>query len=240
VFLSVIGTVRVNPNKCGDSVGCHDATFDVEVTTEKLTKATRATVEDRLSPVPKPDLVPRPDFTVSIKGVRMVYYSVKGTSATKLRTKWAEISSRAKYCGRVEYEWHTGNTRTLSCIKSSSDPDITYVADTFTGSCTITGVDPNWRMSMPIAKWAGPSIVPRGLVTWWKQTQRYVRDHEAGHVAIYRDWLPKLRSRLKGADCSDATAIMKKWSNQVSAAQEAYDKREYARTDWPQYPSDAP
>jgi hypothetical protein len=67
-----------------------------------------------------------------------------------------------------------------------------------------------------------------------------VRDHEAGHVAIYREWNKKLRSRIVGADCSDGQAIINKWSNQVNAAQEAYDKREYARDDWPPYPRDAP
>ena len=79
---------------------------------------------------------------------------------------------------------------------------------------------------MPIARWAGPSLVPRGLVRWWKATQRYVRDHEAGHVAIDREWNRKLRSQIVGAACSKGQSIIDKWSNQRNAAQEAYDKRE--------------
>ena len=96
------------------------------------------------------------------------------------------------------------------------------------------------KIGLPIARWTGPSLVPRDLVRWWKATQRYVRDHEAGHVAISREWERKLRSRFVGADCSDANAIIKKWSNQRNAAQEAYDRREYARNDRPAYPADGP
>ena len=75
---------------------------------------------------------------------------------------------------------------------------------------------------------------------WWKDTQRYVRDHEAGHLKIDRAWFKKLRARLDGAACSKVDGIYKKWSKQLEAAQEAYDKREYARTDWPPYPLGAP
>ena len=239
MVLAATGSLRLNPNRRGDSVGCRDTTAEIGVQAEKLTKATRATVKQRLSPIPKPDLVPRPDFTVSVKGVRMAYYPVKGASATKLHERWAATSSKDKYCGTVDYTWAKGH-RTLSCIKTSTNPDYSYVADPFTGSCTITGYKLNSRLSMPIARWTGPSLVPRGLVRWWKATQRYVRDHEAGHVAISREWERKLRSRVVGADCSDANAIIKKWSNQRNAAQEAFDRREYARNDRPPYPADAP
>ena len=241
MVLAATGSLRLNPNRRGDSVGCRDTTSEITVQAEKLTKETRATVKQRLSPIPQADLVPRPDFTVSIKGVRSVYYPVKGTSAGKLQDRWAATSSKEKYCGKVDYSWHKGNGRTLSCIKTTSfDIDWTYVADPFTGRCTVTGLTVSQRMSMPIARWAGPSLVPRGLVRWWKATQRYVRDHEAEHVAIYREWNKKLPSRVVGADCSDANAIIDKWSDQVNAAQEAYDKREYARDDRPPYPADAP
>ena len=240
MVLAATGSLRLNPNRRGDSVGCRDAKSEVSVTAEKLTKETRATVKQRLSPIPQPDLVPRPDFTVSIKGVRSVYYPVKGTSARQLVERWAATSSKKKYCGKVEYSWHTGSRQTSSCIKTSSELDWTYVADPFTGSLHVHWGQTQVAYSMPIARWAGPSLVPRGLVKWWKATQRNVRDHEAGHVAIDREWSRKLRSQIVGADCSKGQAIIDKWSNQRNAAQEAYDKREYSRTDWPPYPADAP
>ena len=60
-----------------------------------------------------------------------------------------------------------------------------------------------------------------------------------GARAIDREWNQKLRSRIVGADCSKGQAIVDKWSNQRNAAQEAYDKREYARDERPPYPADA-
>jgi hypothetical protein len=237
--LAVTSELTFEPTRRGKRVGCREATYTVRPAADRLTKAQVATVKSQLTPIPAADLVPRPDFTVSVKGVRMIYFPVRGTGARQLNEAWASTSSQKKYCGTIKYSWHTGSRRTSSCIKSSWDPDFTYDADPYTGSCTVTGFDLNMRMSMPIARWTGPSLVPRGLVTWWKETQRYVRDHEAGHVAIYREWIPKLRGRVLGAKCAEITAIFKKWSGQVQAAQEAFDRREYARTDWPAYPPDA-
>ena len=152
---------------------------------------------------------------------------MKGTSASQLMARWAKSSSKEKYCGRVDYTWYRGSGETLSCIKSSWRPQYDYVANPWTGQCVVTGVTMNWSMSMPIARWSGPDLVPHDLVTWWKARQRSVRDHEARHVAIYRQWIPKLRDRVVGASCADASSVMKRWSRQVNAAQEAFDKREY-------------
>ena len=45
----------------------------------------------------------------------MVYYPVKGTSASQLADDWAELSSKKKYCGKIDYEWHSGSRQTTSC-----------------------------------------------------------------------------------------------------------------------------
>jgi predicted secreted Zn-dependent protease len=234
------GKIRLNPNQRGDSVGCRDGRYAIGVAPVALTKADLATVKDRLSPVPLPDLVPRPTVAVSIKGVRSIYYPVKGAGATLLENRWAAASSKEKYCGKIRYSWKTGSRETLSCIKSTISTDWAYRQNPYTGSCTVTGFSVKIPMTMPIARWTGPALVPRGLATWWKAMQRHVRDHEAGHVAINRKWAPILRKRVIGQSCSSVSAIGAKWSQQLNAAQEAYDKREYARTDWPDWPADAP
>jgi hypothetical protein len=231
-------TVRLDPNRRGDGAGCRATAADVGVQAEPLDKAQLAAVRGRLSPVPLPDLVPLPDFTVGIKGVRSVYYGVKGDRASVLMDRWAATSSKEKYCGRVEYSWYSGSGQTASCIKSSWSVRWSYRADYWTGACTVTGVKVRWAMSMPIARWTGPSLVPRLLVPWWKATQRYVRDHEAQHVAIYRKWSALLPDRVVGRSCADARAIVRKWSRQMSAAQEAFDRKDYARTDWPVAPTE--
>jgi predicted secreted Zn-dependent protease len=240
VVLAIEGGLRLEPTKRGKAVGCGPLAYGFEGAAEKLTNETRATVADRLTPIPETALVGRPGFKVSIKGVRMVYYPVKGTSATKLEDAWAEQSSKKKHCGKIDYEWHTGSRRTTSCIKLTWSATTLQQTNAATGSCVVVSVNIDPRYTMPIARWTGPDVVPRGLVTWWKDTQRYVRDHEAGHVKIYRTWIRKLRARLDGVACSKVDAIYKKWNKQVDAAQEAYDKREYARTDWPPRPVDAP
>jgi hypothetical protein len=238
--LSVDGAGRLEPTKRGRSVDCRETAYAFEVTAEKLTEESRASVTERLTPVARPDLVPLPDFTVKLKGARMVYYPVKGTSASQLADDWAQLSSKKKYCGKIDYEWHAGSRQTTSCLKVKWTTTTTQRTNTATGSCTVVGVDLNSRFTMPIARWTGPALVPRVLVTWWKATQEYVRDHEAGHLKIDRAWFKKLKGRLDGAACSKVDAIIKKWNKQVEAAQEAYDKREYARSDWPPYPLNAP
>ncbi len=235
-ILVAAGSIRLNPNRRGDSVGCRDAKVDIGVAPEQLDKAQVASIKRRLSPVPLPDLVPLPDFTVGIRGVRSVYYGVKGDRASVLIDRWAATSTKEKYCGRIEYSWYTGSGQTASCIKSSSSVRWSYRADPWTGSCTVTGVKVRWSMTMPIAKWTGPSLVPRTLVPWWKATQRYVRDHEAVHVAINRKWSAMLPDRVVGRSCADARAIVRKWGRQLNAAQEGFDRKDYARDDWPVAP----
>ena len=238
--LSVDGAGRLGPTKRGRSVGCQETAYEFAVTGEKLTDESRASVTERLTPIARPDLIPHPDFAVKLKGARMVYYSVKGTSASQLADDWAELSSKKKYCGKIDYEWHSGSRQTTSCLKLKWSATTTERTNTATGSCVVVGVDIKPRFTMPIARWTGPALVPRVLVDWWKDTQRYVRDHEAGHLKVDRAWFKKLRARLDGAACSKVDGIYKKWSKQLEAAQEAYDKREYARSDWPPYPLGAP
>ena len=195
-------------------------------------------MKQRLSPIPQPDLVPRPDFKVSIKGVRMVYYPVKGQARQSFRIDGPRPRRRKSTAARS----NTAGTR-AAADAVLHQVVVGYRLDVRGRSvhrrCTFTGVTVRSRSSMPIARWAGPSLVPRGLVKWWKATQRYVRDHEAGHVAINREWNRKLRSRIVGAACPKGQAIIHRWSNQRNAAQQAYDKREYARRS-AAVPSDAP
>ncbi len=231
--LAIEGSGRVNPTKRGDGAGCRDAKAPAKVTAEKLTREQLASVKGRLSPIPLPDLVPLPRFTVSIKGVRSIYYGVKGDRSSVLIDRWAATSSRAKYCGRIDYSWYSGSGQTSSCIKAESSVHYSNAYDDWSGSCTITSVSARWSFSMPIARWSGPSLVPRLLIPWWKATLRYVRDHEARHVAIYSKWTKVLPGRVVGHSCASANSIVSKWMRQVNAAQEAFDKKDCARNDWP-------
>ena len=63
-----------------------------------------------------------------------------------------------------------------------------------------------------------------------------IRDHEAGHAAISRDHIKQLNAKLDGAVCSSVNTIVRQWATGLSAAQEAYDRREYAKP-WPRPPA---
>ena len=240
MVLAATGSLRLNPNRRGDSVGCRDTKSEISVQAEKLTKATRATVKQRLSPIPQPDLVPRPDFAVSIKGVRIGLLPGEGHQREEATGTMGRdlVEGKVLRRGRIQLAQGQRPNVVLHQVARRISTGRTWPTRSPAGAPSL-GSQVNRRMSMPIARWAGPSLVPRGLVRWWKATQRYVRDHEAGHVAIYREW-----NRSYGRESSERTAprveaIIDKWSNQVNAAQEAYDKREYARTDRPPYPADA-
>ena len=223
----------------GTAVECGSGTFAFSVESRRVERADLGGLAASVTQPPLPDLVERPDDKVTIPGVHMVYFAVKGTGAGELMDAWAATSSRSKYCGRVGYSWYEGSGETLSCAKVSWTTSYRTRTYYSTGACTVTSVSIKVRYSMPIARWTGPSVVPRALVPWWKATQRMVRDHEAGHFALDRRWLSTLRHRLLGARCSSVKAIQDKVSRQLSAAQEAYDKEKYATEVFPAYPPDA-
>jgi predicted secreted Zn-dependent protease len=181
-------------------------------------------------------LIARPNFVVSVPGVRMIYYPVAGDEASVLMDNWANASSSSTRCGLVEYTWSTGDRRTLSCATAAWTPRYLYSFDAQTKACTIKGASAGMVFSMPIAKWTSPALVSRALVTWWEATQEVVRDHEAGHFAVDRQYGALLTSRLNGAPCASAKGIIDSWSSALNAAQEAYDQQQYPSEKWPPYP----
>jgi hypothetical protein len=120
------------------------------------------------------------------------------------------------------------------------DPQLRYRFNPFTGSCVATGIALDVRHTMPTARWAGPALVPRVLIPWWKATLRYARDHEAGLVRISRKYAAQADDLVRGKSCNAATAAVTRLFERLTAAQEAYDRREYTRTDWPVPPHEAP
>jgi predicted secreted Zn-dependent protease len=92
---------------------------------------------------------------------------------------------------------------------------------------------PSWRTSAKVAP-AWP--------TWWRDYQKVVRDHEAGHVAITRKWEPSIESKMIGVSCPLADAAYAAASKSHDQAQEAYDKAEYplAAARYPKWPSGYP
>ena len=233
-------TMKAKLTARGKSAGCHGGTYAVAIGTQQMSKTDLASVTSFLSPQPLPDLVGVPTTKVKVKGATtMTYYPVKGTRASVLNDRWQAASSKSSRCGKITYTWYRGSGETLSCVKTTYSPTYSYDVNYFTGSCVITGVNLHPRYVVPIARWAGPSLVPRELVPWWKEMQRVVAKHEAGHIAIFQRYMGTLRSRIVGAACADGQRIINRWSKQVNAAQEAYDKVQYATQVFPTPPATA-
>ena len=179
------------------------------------------------------DVVPRPDIRLTVKGATVDWFSIKG------RTVRAMVESVAaggvKACGRISYEWYQGDTRPSGCMETDWRTFNVSAVSQPGGSCRLDVSRIAARYVVHLPRWTSPTDVPRPLAKWWRATVTFIRDHEAGHVAIGLRWVKKLPALLDGKACSKLEAIMGKWAAGLQAAQEAYDSREYQAT-WPPAP----
>ncbi len=180
-------------------------------------------------PTPVPGGVPPPSVPVRVTGATITYYQVTGTTATDL-LQGMETTATA-VCGLIDYSWYSGNPHPVSCAKLAfaDNPGITFATNQATGACTVAVSQVRWTATIPIPRWTAPRTVPAPLAAWWKTYVTYVARHEGGHVAIFKQWIGLLPGRLAGQPCSAAQSITDAWNQQEQAAQEAYDRREYAK-----------
>ena len=168
-----------------------------------------------------------------MKGATVDWFSIKG------RTVRAMVESVAaggvKACGRISYEWYQGDTRPSGCMETDWRTFNVSAVSQPGGSCRLDVSRIAARYVVHLPRWTSPTDVPRPLAKWWRATVTFIRDHEAGHVAIGLRWVKKLPALLDGKACSKLEAIMGKWAAGLQAAQEAYDSREYQAT-WPPAP----
>jgi predicted secreted Zn-dependent protease len=234
--LELRGTRRMaaRPVEAGELAGCGpwEATYDLSGS------RTGAPASDNGTDEPPPDssvtMVDRPDVRLAIKGATVDYFSVKGRSVTTLGTSVANGGLRA--CGRINYEWYDGDNRPAGCTKTGwAAFDVRSVTRS-DGSCRLDVRRIRASFEVELPRWTAPSRVPKALATWWTKTARFIRDHEAGHVTIGRRWVAKLRDQLDGSTCSRMQRILTRWATGLNEAQQAYDRREYAKP-WPRPPA---
>lgn len=208
-------TVELVPTPVGTSAGCVAATAELPVAARALTAAERAAPEALLSPVALPDLIALPDVPAKIPGVKLAVFSVRGERASVLLRAW-EAGIAASQCGGSE-------ANRWACLVT----DVAYATatetDAATGACTVTSLRPTLRMTMPIASWTSPALVPRELAAWWGRAVAAVVEREAAHAAINRSRLAVLVERAAGVPCAEVTALVNAWSDELAAAHEAYD-----------------
>ena len=180
------------------------------------------------TPTPAPKMVSVPKLTIRISGAKIHYFTVKGGTAGALEELVQARSGRD--CGAVDYTWYTGDARPLACAEYRFGYRYTYTSS----ACWVSGVSLSQTVFFP--QWTTSRKVPAALLTWWRKWISVVKKHEAGHVAISRKWLGTLRSRMVGIGCSRMRTVFARTIRQVEAAQEAYDKVQYAAQDFPDPP----
>jgi predicted secreted Zn-dependent protease len=234
--LELRGMRRVTgqPVEAGELAGCRpwEATYDLAGTRTGAPAREDGTTEPPSDP--SVATVARPEVRLTVKGAVVDYFSVKGRSVGTLIESVANGGVRA--CGRINYEWYNGDSRPAGCTKTDwASFDVRSVTRS-DGSCRLDVQRLRARFEVELPHWTAPARVPKRLATWWTKTITFIRDHEAGHVRIGRRWVAKLRDQLDGSSCSRMQRILARWATGLNEAQQAYDRREYAKP-WPTPPA---
>ena len=225
------------PTPIGESAGCESqaASFDLtgrrEVVAVHDPGGSAGDGPDRKPPAGA-TLVRLPRIDPNVNGATVDFFDIAGDTAFELVASVGR--SGAKACGLIDYEWFRGDARPSACT-------LTRVSDTRQSIKTSVSA---WHL--PRDQCEHPSVVrdpyaaldragprPERLLGWWRQIVDKIADHEAGHIRIGRDYVRRLNARLDGKPCGDVTSIIRSWVQQHAAAQEAYDRAEYAKS-WPQ------
>jgi predicted secreted Zn-dependent protease len=231
------GTIEVTltPTSIGEAAGCEPRTVTFDLTGQREEVA----VDDPSSEIPQAEPpagaaqtnLPRLDATVS--GATVDYFPVRGDTSIELAASVAIGGGNA--CGSIDYEWFRGDARPSACTltRLTDVKNAIRYRQGSDGSCRITNAAFRVTFTIYMPRWTAPSRVPARLLDWWRKIIDFIADHESGHVRIGRDYIRRLNDRLDGANCADANRIIRAWATQHSDAQEAYDRKEYARP-WPQ------
>ena len=165
-------------------------------------------------------LVARPKVVPTVRGAqRTRTYAIVGTSPDELFTQMQLNGSAG--CP----------THAVACtlIQPRLQPLVT------TGSsCRVIGVRASLSIEAVVPRWAGPKRVYPELAAWWRLAAKRIGTHEAQHIRIANRHLAKLRREIVGKPCSALQAYATKWSRQLTAAQDAFDRKDAERP-WPAY-----
>lgn len=170
-------------------------------------------------------LVARPKVTPTVKGAqRTKTYPIVGASPDELFTQM-QINGSAG-CP----------THALACV--TIQPRIQPLVTT-SGTCRVIGIRASLAIEAVVPRWTGPRRVPVELAAWWRVVAKRIGTHEAQHIRIANKHLAKLRREIIGKPCSSLQAYATKWSRQLTAAQDAFDRKDAERP-WPTYDGPLP
>lgn len=166
-----------------------------------------------------------PRFPVSIKGVKLVWFSVKGTTPAALINSMEAGAAKPCVAGA------------LACFDDAYSWTTTGSVDPVSGVCTVTSVDLTITYTITLPKWNRPSRVPAALVPWWKQVLAHIVWHESQHLAIAKKYAPSIKAAALNGPCTSAgsKAAVNAAMVPMEKAQKAFDAQQTA-ANW-QYPA---
>jgi predicted secreted Zn-dependent protease len=185
-----------------------------------------ATDPPESGPEPELALVDLPDIKPRVRGAtRTSYYSVVGLSPDELFTQMQVNGSQA--CP----------THALACV--NVQPSIRPLVSSGSGGCRVIDVRASLSKEAHLPRWAGPEQVYPELVAWWRLAAKRIGAHETEHVRIADRHLAQLRRGIIGKSCASLNAYVARWSRDLTAAQDAWDRKDTDRP-WPAYDGPLP
>jgi predicted secreted Zn-dependent protease len=170
-------------------------------------------------------LVARPKVVPKVKGAqRTRTYPIVGLSPDELFTQM-QLNGSAR-CP----------THALAC--TLVQPRIQPLVTTG-GTCRVIGIRASLSIEAVVPRWTGPKQVPAELAAWWRKAATRIGNHEATHIRIANQHLAKLKREIVGRSCSSLQTYVNKWSRQLTAAQDAFDRKDATRP-WPPYDGPLP
>ena len=172
------------------------------------------------------ELVDLPDVKPRVRGAsRTRYYPVTGRSPDELFTQMQVNGARS--CP----------SHALACV--NIQPSIRPLVSSGAGGCRVIDVRASLSMEANLPRWAGPDEVYPELVDWWRKAARRIGTHESEHIRIANRHLARLRREIVGKPCAALNAYVARWSRDLTAAQDAFDKKDMERP-WPAYDGPTP
>lgn len=159
-------------------------------------------------------LVPLPALTVDVWNAGEEYFAISGTNPNEL------IASAETNIPPKCLEW---SGEAMACAgPSTQSVDPTYTVNQTTGACTMTGATVTVTYTATLPQWTSPPAVPSELLAWWQTVLEHIRWHEEQHVRIFTEQFGRLPTLLTGHPCSEAEAVLDRWTSEMIAAQEAF------------------
>jgi len=229
-------TLELTPTPVGTAAGCQPRSASYDLAGRRVAFAVRPEPPPEVDQPPNTagGVVNLPSIDVDVSGVKIVYFPIEGDTVTELGESLANGGVEA--CGAINYEWHEGDTRPAACaITSFGDIEAAIEQRGRGSACTISDANVRGRFTIHMPQWTAPKRVPKRLLAWWRDVVVFIRDHEAEHIRISRVHTKELNADLLGADCDDATSIIRRWAKGLNEAQAAFDRKEY-QLPWPEPP----